>query len=226
MTTALAKRDEVMELFPILKDPESIRAIVQDNLGGSKASRFDLPKVTIPAAGGALWTIEGLEGPKAMKQITGIIIGRREYRVYWSRSLEESDGGAEPDCKSEDCIEGQGDPGGICADCPMSQFGSDPKGGDSQACKQKCELLVVPTGGILPICLDLPPSSLKGLRKFMMALINARKDFRSVVVDIGLSQVDKPVKHSVATFQVAHVLDEELAAASKAYANSLMKSLA
>jgi hypothetical protein len=224
----VAKKNELAAVgemdYPIMSADLNLSEIVQANLGDGGASRFDLDRVQIPAAGGTMWMIPTLEGPKAQATLEGIIIDSRQSRAYWEKSLEES-GGAEPDCKSDDGKMGVGMPGGSCADCTMAQWGSDPKGGSGQACKLKQSLLIVPKGSVLPILLDLPVSSIKEWRKFALRLINARRSFWSVTVTIGLKTMDKPVKHSVAQFAVGEMLSEEDTAKTKAYAESLLAAV-
>lgn len=211
------------ERFPVLAGDLNLKEIVQANLGGGGASRFDLDRITIPAGGGTMWTVPSLEGPKGMASIKGIVLDCRQSRAYWSRPMEDS-GGTEPDCRSNDSLTGQGDPGGPCESCPHSQWGSDPKG-EGQACKLKQNMLVLPEDSVLPIALDLPPSSIREWRKFALQLVKYRRPFWSAVIAIGLKQVDKPVRHSVATFQVVTMLDEKETAAIVAYKDSLLSSM-
>lgn len=224
LTTVAATTDVMAETYPIMSPDLNLSEIVQENLGDGGASRFDLDRVQIPAAGGTMWMLPTLEGPKGVASFEGIIIDSRFNRAYWEKALEDS-GGAEPDCKSDDGKMGSGVPGGSCADCPHAQWGSDPKGTGGQACKLKQSLLIVPAGSVLPILLDLPPSSIKEWKKFALRLINARRSFRSVTVSIGLKVVDKPVRHSVAQFAVCEMLDEEATAKANAYAASILSAI-
>jgi hypothetical protein len=214
------------ESYPMFDPTLDIRSVVTANLGGGGASRFDLERVTIPAGGGQIWTLPSLDGKaKGSPSIVGVVIDVKQARAYWSRPLEEG-GGAEPDCKSDDCINGKGQPGGHCEDCQFAQWASDPKGGNGQACKIKATVLIVPVGSILPIALELPATSIKEWRKFALTkLTNARRPYWSVEVEVTLATRDKPVKHSVAQFGVARMMDENETVQARAYGDAILASL-
>ena len=68
--------------------------------------------------------IATLEGEESAKTVEGIIVGWRPARIYWKKGLNEGGGKLPPDCTSIDGFIGIGDPGGACATCPFSKFGS------------------------------------------------------------------------------------------------------
>lgn len=60
------------------------------------------------------------------------------------------EGQNDPKCKSSDGISGSGDIGQgpgtrSCTSCPMAQWGSSPKGGNGQACKQTISVALMPS---------------------------------------------------------------------------------
>jgi hypothetical protein len=72
--------------------------------------------------------IPDIEGP-----LVGVILIDRLGRSYWREGNVDA-----PNCRSLDAITGQGDPGGHCVSCPLSQFGKDNK---RPACGQHMSLL-------------------------------------------------------------------------------------
>src|SRR5262249_1306022 len=132
-------------------------------------------------------TIQSLDGEEIVKELTGIIIGWRDTRSYWSIPMEESDGNMPPDCYSLDARAGIGKPGGDCARCPLSQFGSGPKG-DGQACKLVRQLSLIRDQNLLPEIVSLPPSSVKAARQYFMRLASKGVPCFSVITRIGLEK--------------------------------------
>lgn len=105
--------------------------------------------------------VVGFQSPTGdvVKQIEGIVVMSRKSRGYW---VGEYEGGNEPaDCATQDgkAAVGIGDPGGVCATCPMNAFGTALRGG-GKACKETRRLIVM-ADGIGPVAYNVPPSSLK-----------------------------------------------------------------
>jgi hypothetical protein len=177
----------------ILKDytfmnPE-IAQTVRENAG--TVGLFDLDRTKIPAGGGLAFEIPTLSGdPDVAKDITGIVVAWTDRRGYWPTKYGSGDGTTPPACESRDCVKGMGTPGGLCAECPWSQFGSavdqDGKQAAGQACKQMRLLLIARPQKSLPLLLILPPTSVGPMRKFMLGLAGENIPYYTAVLKLSL----------------------------------------
>ena len=156
--------------------------IVEDNLGGDTLTAFDLERITVPSGGLTSWILEDGEEPKALE---GVIITTQKTRSYWQDDAGTSEG-TPPDCISHDLIHGEGEPGGLCKDCPLNVFGSG-QSGHSKACKETEHIFLL-RQGILPVVLQIPPSSLKALKKYKSRLIGKGRSINGVVTEFTLKQ--------------------------------------
>lgn len=173
-------------------DTRSIVEALQENLGNGAISEFDLPRIKVPSAGATFWEVPGLEGKSPEPCVPGVIAFSRDVRVYWEKSLDEGGGSQPPDCSSTDCITGVGKPGGDCAKCPFAQFGSAMKNGVAQAgqaCGQYKQLYMLTPYSQLPVLVNVPPSSLKGARKYLIDL--AGQGMPQFSVKTGLTLLSK-----------------------------------
>jgi hypothetical protein len=169
-------------------DPARLAALVQQNLGGERIDEFALDRIRVPAGGGTRWTVPTLEGEQEVPELEGVVIGWRPGRAYWKESLEESGGGSPPDCSSDDGVFGQGDPGGDCEACPMSQWGSSPKGTNAQACKAFRLLFLMRPQDLLPVVVVVPPSSLRGVQNYLLRLTSNGLGVSGVISRFGLTK--------------------------------------
>lgn len=202
-----------------LMDPNApnIAEIVAENTGGQGVSQFDLDKVTVPGSGGKQWTIPTADGEQDVPEIIGVVIAQRWVRAYWQQGLDEGQSGP-PDCSSDDCVVGHGDPGGLCDDCPFREFGTAKGGkGRGQACKHVHLLFVMTRDNYLPLVIALPPTSHghgAGSRKYFMRLAGFGKPFYSVETSFTLEQQTNPDgrKYSRAVLKKASDLPDEAVA--------------
>ena len=161
-------KNELIKLgdnYPILAS--DINEVLADNLGTEGLDASDLDRVKVPNGGGVHWTLETLEGEEAVKELKGIIVMTKMQRVYWAQ--EFSGGGDPPDCYSADGLVGHGDPGGQCAKCPWAQFGSAEKS-NAQACQARRLVFMLMENSALPVVVNVPPTSLKPLKKYLVKL--------------------------------------------------------
>ena len=212
--TAIIKAED----YKIVKMDPALRAeIIRENLGALGVSQFDLDRAKIPSGSSAMFEVPTLSGIDMVDEIVGVIIGFRDVRLYWKVGMDEGGGGTPPDCYSDDCAVGIGDPGGNCIPCPFAEFGTADKG-NGQACSQRRILFIARPGSTLPLVLSLPPTSLGNARKFFLRLVDNDVPYYGVVVSIGL-ETDKNtagVAYSKATFKVAEILTDDLRAKFKA----------
>lgn len=167
---------------------KEVAEVINANGGLVGSNLFDLDGAKVPTGGGATWEVGGEEGSK---EIDGVIVFYSDGRTYWKDAF--SGEGMSPDCQSSDSITGVGNPGGECAKCPMAEFGSAAgrkagEKGKGQACKQQRTLLIVRQHDVLPIRLNVPPSSLQEAKRYFLRLASRHpvKRFYEVVTRLTL----------------------------------------
>lgn len=181
--------------FPVF-DPErsrELKEVLDANVGPRGLSELELERVKVPTGGSQLWLVPGLDGDEAVKDLTGIIMAWRNTRRYWRIPYaERGKKTGPPDCRSKDGFWGEGDPGGECDHCPLAQWGSDPKGGRGQACKEVKQLLLLRDGHNLPVVLNVPPTSVKNVERFIHRLADVSLPFWGAVVTLRLEKTQNP----------------------------------
>lgn len=163
----------LVDRFPIM-EPDTlaeIRKTLDANVGPRGLNEQQLEKIRFPTGGNIMWMVPGLDGEEPLKELVGIIVGWRDVRLYWRTPYaERGKQKTPPDCASQDGFFGVGDPGGECASCPLAKYGSDPKGGRAQACKQVRQLLLLREQHVLPEVVNIPPTSHKAAQKYFLRL--------------------------------------------------------
>lgn len=191
--------------YTALKDFNLAEALTSE-LGGMDIS-FD--RVSIPAAGGQAFEVPGeLPGETDMvKDFSGVILFHHPMFTYYRERF--SGGNNAPDCGSYDGNVGVGNPGGVCATCPLNQFGSGENGG--KACKNKRRIYVLREGELIPILLVLPTGSMKEFSVYVKRLLAKGKKSNSVVTKFSLKKVTNAsgIAYSQAQFAVDRVLTSE-----------------
>jgi len=199
--------------YAIVQAAEGLRELIEANCGPTGLNETDLERITIPAGGGIAWEVDGLQGPETTPTLTGVILARRDGRVYWIESMEDGGGGSPPDCISRDGIRGEGAPGGACRDCSLGQF----HGADRPECRIQLLLLMVRPDDRLPFLLQLPPSSVKEGTKYMTKLIRFGQAKHAVVTEVGLEKTKSAdgITYSKAAFRAVGKLSDADAATMK-----------
>ena len=191
--------------YTALKDFNLAEALTSE-LGGMDIS-FD--RVSIPAAGGQAFEVPGeMPGETDMvKDFSGVILFHHPMFTYYRERF--SGGNNAPDCGSYDGNVGVGNPGGVCANCPLNQFGSGENGG--KACKNKRRIYVLREGELIPILLVLPTGSMKEFSVYIKRLLAKGKKSNSVVTKFSLKKVTNAsgIAYSQAQFAVDRVLTAE-----------------
>lgn len=149
------------------KSLEIIRANVQGDI-----TPFDLDRIKIPSGGGLAWEIPTIGKPQTTQELDGVVIFYKNTRAFWEK--EYSGEKNPPDCSSDDAVSGFGSPGGKCAMCALSKFGSstNQKSPDSQACKNVLLLFLMRPGKTLPYVVPCPPSSVSIIKKHFLRMAN------------------------------------------------------
>lgn len=187
------------EEYAIIKHGDRVTEVLADNLGGEKIGPLDLPRIKVPAGGGVGWEVPTLDGTEVAQELVGVIIFHQIGRLYWKVPLDEGGGNQPPDCWSEDGVYGTGlmadrissRIGRRCKcedDCPMSKFGTDPKGGRGQACKQSRKLFLIRPSDMMPVHVQIPPTSLQNSMAYMLRLTGAGKRYTDVLTRLKLEK--------------------------------------
>ena len=202
----------VAERFAILKqDTEQVKQVMNANLGAGGITPFSLDRVRIPAGGGTMWEMPTLEGTMSAPEFTGVIVYWQDIRVYFKG--EYTGEKMPPDCASEDCITGFGEPGGACEVCPLAKFGSNTRGtGKGQACKQCRRLFVCQTDTLLPLLVTLPPTRLHACAKHFRRLAAPAIPFYGVLTRFSLEKEKNAtgIVYSRVSMNVAERFDPKL----------------
>jgi len=166
--TAIVKAQDIVRQIVSLHDNTKLE-MLQENLDGEPMSLWDLDSIKVPAGGGTIWEMPDEE---AAKEFQAIVYAAKRCRSFWKQRPEESGGSAPPDCYSLDCVNGIGDPGGLCHKCEHNQWGSaiqsDGSKGKGKQCKEMFRLALGLPGAQygLPVLLTLPPTSLKAWKQY------------------------------------------------------------
>lgn len=215
--------------FALLRmDPQEARELLADALGGDSLSIADLDRIKVPSGGGTSWEVPTLDGDTAKKVIEGVVIHRATRRAYWPYSMEDrpDDSDGTPDCQSNDGVQGFGDPGGPCNECPMNEFGSDIKGGPGKACKETRQLFVLTPDDLLPLVVTVPPASLANVKTYFLRLMRGQVAATDVVTQIGLEKVTSgKTPFSRVTLKRGATLDPDARARVREYAAMMMPAI-
>ena len=191
----------VNEGFAVLANQNVLNEALADDCQGLE---FSFDRVKLPAGGGTAFEIPSAEGDK----YTG--------------------GNNPPDCGSFDGVNGIGNPGGDCQNCPYNKFGSGD--GQSKLCKNKRMLYILREGELFPITISLPTGSLKSFTNYVKSQLSRGRKLNQVVTKITLKKATNAsgIAFSQAVFGFVRILSaEERAAVAgvtdtvKAYAANL-----
>lgn len=207
------KKNEATEVavtsgYAALANTESMNDMTED-LAGLELT-FD--RIKIPSGGSTAFEIPGENDDTEMvKDITGVILLHHPAYAYYTEKY--AGGSNPPDCGSFDGINGNGNPGGLCASCPMNQFGSGE--GQAKACKNRRMLYILMEGEMFPMVLSLPTGSLKEFTKYLKRQLSKGRKLNQVVTKISLKKATSGsgIAFSQAVFSFDRVLTAEEKAA-------------
>lgn len=222
MTSKTQSEVAVIDNYMALTVGSDFAEVVAANIGNATIQPFDLDRVKIPAGGGTTWEVPTLDGVTEVKEIDGVIIHWRKVRAYWTQGFDESGGGTPPDCSSEDGMTGVGDPGGSCAECPLSKFGSDANH-RAQACKEMRMLFLIREGDRLPLVVSIPPSSLGSVSKYFLRLVSHGIPYFGAITRLTLEKNKNKdgIQFSQASLSLMSELNSDQIIRVKSYADGL-----
>lgn len=204
---------------PLALPAEEFREAVTENMGDGGMSVSDLMRVKVPSGGGRAWDL----GEETVTSLKGIIVFHTSPNAYWAETFQG--GNTPPDCSSADGHVGVGNPGGECATCPMNQFGSD--GGKGKACKNMKRLYLLLEGNMLPIVLNLPPTSLKAYRQYTTGLTTRAVTYWACETIMTLRKEKNPegIDYSVVEFKMGEIIKGDAKAGIRAFREAIIPML-
>lgn len=166
-------------------------------------------RIKIPSAGSTVFEVPG-DAPgeaDAAKEFSAVILYHHPLFAFYHDTY--TGGNNPPDCASFDGVQGEGDPGGVCAVCPYNQFGSAPGGG--KACKNRRRIYVLREGEIFPLLLSLPTGSLRDFGKYIKHLLGRGRKSCAVVTRFSLKKATNAggIVYSQAQFAMERVLSSD-----------------
>lgn len=225
MGTQLIEMKSFVESYPVLAPGNEVAALLRQNLAGEELSIADLDRVKVPSGSSPpSWSVKTLNGEQPVKTLEGVLLHVARRRAYWRSNNPTGD---QPDCSSNDCVTGVGDPGGKCLDCPLNQFGTAVKQGGApgrgKACKESVLLFLLPPGSLLPLIVVTPPGSLKAVKNYRLKLAESGVPYFAAITRLELAKANS--KDGLAYYQIAPSfagqLPPEAAAQVQAYAATL-----
>lgn len=210
---------ELAERYPALGNMEEIAELIEEVFGeqGGTLGIGDLVRAKVPSGETKAFTL----GEDVTKTIRGIVIVRQERRNYWERSIQDGGGNQAPDCYSRDAITGvgeygpgsEGNPTGLCADCPLSQW---QEGADGKRipppCKPQEAVLVLTEGSAFPLLLTIPRTSMTPFRNYWKRTLLTTKMVSLVEVEteigLNLTKNEAGVEYNELVFKPVRVVTE------------------
>ena len=131
-TTAMTTNEPLDFVLPEMGDADFSSEELAEDTDGLTMS---FPRIKIPAGGVLQFEIPNgdPQHPDYRPTLTGVILYNHASCAYWPEGDEYNDD-VPPLCSSVDGKQGYGEPGGTCATCTLSQFGSA-SNGRGKACK-------------------------------------------------------------------------------------------
>ena len=195
--------------------------VIRANLKNQPLS-FDLfDIVKSPSGGSTVFSVPGLAGDEAEKELTGIILDYTTPRAYWD--TPDPVEGTPPVCLSQNSIISHD--GKSCAHCPYNDFGSKDGESNAKACKESVLIFLLRPNSIIPVLVRVPVTSKGRFLKYSTRLLSTLTPISSVVTRITLekatSKAGKPF--ALFNFETVNVLNAADAANAKEYARQFME---
>ena len=197
--------------------------VIRENLKNQPLSLDLFDIVKSPSGGSTVFSVPGLTGEEAEKELTGIILDYTTPRAYWD--TPDPIEGTPPVCMSQNSIVSHD--GKACFSCPYNDFGSKDGESNAKACKESVLLFLLRPGNVLPLLVRIPVTSKPRFLKYTARLAGNLVPVNSVVTKISLekatSKAGKP--YALFNFEAVSILSPQEAEHAKAYARQLMDSV-
>ncbi len=195
--------------------------IIQENLKKQPLSFQIFDIVKSPSGGSTVFSVPGLSGDEAAKELTGIILNYTTPRAYWD--TPDPVEGTPPVCFSRDSITSED--GKACVHCPFNTYGSKDGESNAKACKESVVLFLLRPDNIMPLLVRIPVSSKLIFLRYMARLIGKMIPLSGVITRITLdkatSKAGKP--YALYNFEAVSILDPEEAAQARAFGQQFME---
>ena len=179
---------------------------------------FDVVKA--PSGGATVFSVPGLTGDEAEKELTGIVLDFTTPRAYWNTPTPIE--GSLPSCYSPNSIVSAD--GKACAHCPYNDFGSKDGEASAKACRESALLFLLRPNSIIPLLVRVPVTSKGRFLKYSTRLLSTLTPISSVVTKITLeratSKGGKP--YALFNFEAISSLNSEEASHAREYAHQFM----
>lgn len=198
--------------------------VLYENLKHQPLSQQVFDVIKAPSGGATVFTVSGVGGEEAHKELIGIILDYGTPRAYWK--TPDPVEGTPPDCHSRDGLTSY--KGASCSICPYNMFGSSQKAdSNAKACKEMVELYLLRPDTIMPVIVRVPVSSKRLFQKYMVRLVTNLIPVSGVVTRITLekatSRAGKPYARYV--FEAVRQLSPEEAKQAKAFGQGFAEVL-
>ena len=197
--------------------------IIRENLKHQPLSVDLFDMVKSPSGGSTVFTVPGLSGDDAAKELTGIVLDYTTPRAYWDTPKPVE--GTPPVCLSRDSVISMD--GKACASCPYNDFGSRDGESNAKACKESVLIFLLRPNNILPLLVRVPVTSKARFLKYTARLVGTLTPISSVITRITLqkaaSKAGEP--YALFNFDAVSVLEPEEAARAREYARQFMEVL-
>lgn len=194
--------------------------IIRENLKSQPLSFDFFDVVKSPSGGSTVFSVPGLAGDEAAKELTGIILDYTTPRAYWD--TPDPVEGTPPTCLSQNSIISQD--GKACARCPYNDFGSKDGDSNAKACKESVLIFLLRPNNIIPLLVRVPVTSKPRFLKYSTRLLSSLTPISSVVTKITLekatSKGGKP--YALFNFEAVGMLSSEEAAQAKKFGQQFM----
>lgn len=195
--------------------------IIRENLKHQPMSFDMFDVVKSPSGGSTVFSVPGLAGDEAEKELVGIILDYTTPRAYWD--TPDPVEGTPPVCLSQDSIISH--EGKACARCPYNDFGSKDGESNAKACKESVLLFLLRPNNILPLLVRVPVTSKPRFLKYLTRLVGTLTPISGVVTRITLekatSKGGKP--YALFNFEAVNVLSPEETALAKEFGRQFME---
>ena len=181
-------------------------------------------RIKIPGGGVTQFEMpsDNPDQPNYEQRLVGVIVYTHLSNAYWAgEKSEDDDKDNPPTCQAVTGKYGFGTPGGICDTCKLNAFGSG-KDSKGKACKNMRALYFLRSGDMMPMILNLPPTSLKPYNDFAnSAFLYRRRPIYASVVEITITRKTAGGQnYGVAVFKRLRDFEGEELARISAYVKS------
>lgn len=134
----LSAKVETLQTAPALPSSDYLAlnnntlGLIHENLKDQPLTYQMFDVVKSPSGGSTVFTVPGLTGEEAEKELTGVILDYTLPRAYWDTSDPVE--GTPPTCLSHNSLVSES--GKSCARCPFNDYGSKDGETGAKACKE------------------------------------------------------------------------------------------